>query len=160
MKSYLVNEGVPAEFIIEDSNGYDSYMTAQNARKLMEENDLNSAMVIKQYFHVSRSKLSFRKLGINEVYAAHANIFEPRDIYSVVREFPAYYKYCLNDYSSIKQRQSKEIVLAVAVLIVNSPCSSNCILFTNKLIIQQFETPVVALHQEAQCVSHLPLDNI
>ncbi|MEK3884373.1 YdcF family protein [Paenibacillus sp. PL2-23] len=95
MKSYLVDAGVPAAFIIEDSNGYNSYMTAQNTRKIMNENDLDSAMVITQYFHISRTKLAFRKLNMKEVYAAHATIFEVRDIYSVIREFPAFYKYLL-----------------------------------------------------------------
>jgi vancomycin permeability regulator SanA len=95
MKSYLVNEGIPADYIIEDNNGYNSYMTAQNSSRIMDEKNLDSAMVITQYFHVSRTKLAFRKVDINQVYAAHANIFEIRDIYSVIREFPAYYKYLL-----------------------------------------------------------------
>lgn len=95
MKSYLVNEGIPAEYIIEDNNGYNSYMTAQNTSMIMNENNFNSVMVITQYFHVSRTKLAFRKLDINKVYAVHANIFEVRDIYSIIREFPAYYKYLI-----------------------------------------------------------------
>jgi transcriptional regulator with PAS, ATPase and Fis domain len=36
-----------------------------------------------------------KKLGIKNVYSAHAEIFEYRDIYSIIREFPAYYKYLL-----------------------------------------------------------------
>lgn len=95
MKSYLVDKGIPDDRIIEDHDGYNSHMTAQNSSKIMKQSDLDSAMVITQYFHVSRTKLAFRKMDIKEVYAAHANIFEFRDIYSIVREFPAYYKYLL-----------------------------------------------------------------
>lgn len=95
MKSYLIDNGIPEEKIIEDNNGYNSYMTAQNTSKIMNELELDSAMVITQYFHISRTKLAFRKVNIAEVYSAHANIFEVRDIYSIVREFPAYYKYLL-----------------------------------------------------------------
>lgn len=95
MKSYLIDNGIPAEKIIEDNNGYNSYMTAQNTSKIMNELELDSAMIITQYFHISRTKLAFRKVNIAEVYSAHANIFEVRDIYSIIREFPAYYKYLL-----------------------------------------------------------------
>ncbi|OBZ12789.1 YdcF family protein [Bacillus sp. FJAT-26390] len=95
MKSYLIDKGIPEDKIIEDNNGYNSYMTAQNTSKIMDELELDSVMVITQYFHISRTKLAFRKMDIKEVYAAHAKIFESRDIYSVIREFPAYYKYLL-----------------------------------------------------------------
>ncbi|MCM3745856.1 YdcF family protein [Paenibacillus pasadenensis] len=93
MKSYLLAKGIPEQNIKEDNNGYNSYRTAQNASKMMHELGLNSAMIITQYFHVSRTKLAFRKSDIQKVYAAHAKIFEFRDIYSIIREFPAYYKY-------------------------------------------------------------------
>lgn len=96
MKRYLVNRGVPAEIIIEDSNGYNSYMTAENSRIIMKDLNLESVMVITQYFHITRTKLSFKKLGFENVYSAHADVFEYRDVYSIIREFPAYYKYMFN----------------------------------------------------------------
>ncbi|MUT68371.1 YdcF family protein [Paenibacillus sp. NEAU-GSW1] len=99
MKSYLTERGVPAEKIIEDNNGYNSYMTAKNTGKIMEELELDSVMIITQYFHVSRTKLAFRKMDIKEVYAAHAKFFEVRDIYSILREFPAFYKYLFKTFA-------------------------------------------------------------
>lgn len=95
MKSYLLDKGIPEEKIIEDNNGYNSYMTAQNTSKIMDELELDSVMVITQYFHVTRTKLSFRQMEMKGVYSAHANFFEFRDIYSIIREFPAFYKYLL-----------------------------------------------------------------
>ncbi|MFD0587251.1 YdcF family protein [Paenibacillus sp. GCM10027627] len=95
MKSYLIDKGVREEHIKEDNNGYNSYMTAQNSSKIMNELNLKSVMVITQYFHVSRTKLAFKKMDIHEVYSAHARIFEGRDFYSIIREFPAYYKYLI-----------------------------------------------------------------
>lgn len=95
MKAYLTDKGIAEDKIIEDSNGYNSYMTAQNTHTIMDELELDSAMIITQYFHISRTKLAFRKAGIEEIFSAHANIFELRDIYSLIREFPAYYKYLL-----------------------------------------------------------------
>lgn len=93
MKEYLVNKAIPAEIILEDSNGYNSYMTAENTSAIMKDLNLESVLVISQYFHISRTKLAFTKLGFEEVYSAHAEIFEVRDFYSIIREFPAYYKY-------------------------------------------------------------------
>ncbi|EKN62611.1 hypothetical protein BAZO_20883 [Schinkia azotoformans LMG 9581] len=95
MKEYLVNKGIPSEKIIEDSNGYNSSMTVQNTRDIMTNLNLESVMVIAQYFHITRTKLVFNKLGFENVYSAHAEIFELRDLYSIIREFPAYYKYLI-----------------------------------------------------------------
>ncbi|RXJ04655.1 YdcF family protein [Anaerobacillus alkaliphilus] len=93
MKNYLINQGIPADQIIEDPNGYNSQMTAKNTRMIVELLNVKSVMVISQYFHITRTKLAFQKVGFEEVASAHAEIFELRDFYSIIREFPAYYKY-------------------------------------------------------------------
>lgn len=95
MKLYLVDKGIPEDKIIEDDNGYNSFMTAQNTKNIMSDLELKSVMIITQYFHVSRTKLAFDKLGLGEVESAHAEIIEFRDVYSILREFPAYYKYLI-----------------------------------------------------------------
>ncbi|MFD2117883.1 YdcF family protein [Paenibacillus yanchengensis] len=95
MKDYLIEKGIAEANIIEDNNGYNSYMTAQNTSEIMKNLDLDSVMIITQYFHISRTELAFRKIGLKDVYSAHAKIFEFRDIYSIIREFPAYYKYLM-----------------------------------------------------------------
>jgi len=95
MKEYLIEKGIKEDKIIEDNNGYNSYMTAQNTSHIMNEQQLDSVMIITQYFHISRTKSAFSKMGIEEIYSAHADIFEFRDLYSIIREFPAYYKYLL-----------------------------------------------------------------
>lgn len=95
MKSYLVQQGIPEGNITEDNEGINSYWTARNAARMMEQSDWDSAMVISQYFHISRTKLAFKKMDIKDVYGAHADYFELRDAYSILREFPAYYKYLI-----------------------------------------------------------------
>jgi hypothetical protein len=55
----------------------------------------NHAMVITQYYHITRTTLAMHKVGINKVYSAHARIFELRDLYSLTREFIGYYIYLL-----------------------------------------------------------------
>lgn len=95
MKDYLIKKGIPDNNIISDNNGYNTFMTAQNSKVIMDKMDLNSVMVISQFFHITRTKLAFKKVGFEKVYSAHAKYFGIRDIYSLVREFFAYYKYLL-----------------------------------------------------------------
>lgn len=95
MKDYLVTSGIPEDKIIVDSEGYNTYLTAKNVKKIMSDKRFDSVMIISQYHHISRSKLIFDKVNISNVYSAHSNFFELRDIYSIVRDFFAYYKYVL-----------------------------------------------------------------
>lgn len=94
MKDYLVTKGIPGDIIILDHEGYNTFLTAQNSKEIMLHNNFDTAMVISQYFHITRTKLAFKKLGLS-VYSAHARIFEIRDIYSYAREFAGFYKYLL-----------------------------------------------------------------
>lgn len=95
MKRYLEEKGIPAENIIIDQNGNNSYMTAQNTKTIMRDMGLNSVTIITQFYHITRTELAFEKVGLENVYTAHANYYEMRDIYSLFREFFAYYKYLL-----------------------------------------------------------------
>lgn len=95
MAQYLNDHLVPKENIIIDSEGRSTEKTVQNTLKIMKENNFDSVVVISQYFHISRIKLAFRKKGITEIYSAHPNYFELRDIYSIFREFFAHYSYAL-----------------------------------------------------------------
>lgn len=61
----------------------------------MESFGFKSALIITQYYHVTRTRLAFSKVGIERFFSAHADFFELRDIYSLLREFFGYYKYIL-----------------------------------------------------------------
>ncbi|MFP3393140.1 YdcF family protein [Brevibacillus sp. SIMBA_040] len=93
MKKYLINHGISEENIIVDSNGINTRMSAKNTKEIMKQMGFESAMVITQVYHISRTKLAFSKEGISSVSSAHAEFFDLRDIYSLVREFFAYYRY-------------------------------------------------------------------
>jgi vancomycin permeability regulator SanA len=93
MKIYLVEKGIQEDKILVDSVGYNSLMTAQNAKSIMNTMNFDSITIITQFYHISRTKLAFKKMDIENVQSAHADYFELRDIYSLVREFIAYYKY-------------------------------------------------------------------
>ncbi|MBM7613507.1 YdcF family protein [Alkaliphilus hydrothermalis] len=95
MKEYMVEKGVPEEVIIVDIDGYNTMMTAVNSKKIMDEKELDSVMVISQYYHIARSRLAFKKAGFDKVYSAHGRFFEIRDFYSTAREVVGYYRYLL-----------------------------------------------------------------
>ncbi|QHI74034.1 YdcF family protein [Aminipila terrae] len=95
MKEYLIEKGVPSNSILIDEVGNDSYMTAKNTKNIMNQMNFHSVTVISQFYHITRTKLAFRKVGLNDVYTAHSTSYDVRDIYSLLREFPAYYKYLI-----------------------------------------------------------------
>lgn len=99
MADYLIDLGaIPRESILLDEKGNTTKDTALNSSALMTANGLNSAVVITQYFHVSRSKYSLRQAGIKTVYSAHADYFEWRDFYSIAREVIALPIYWLDSF--------------------------------------------------------------
>lgn len=94
MYEYLAMRGVPADRIVVDNMGNTTQATAENFRRMGL--NVRSVTVISQYYHISRARLAFRNEGFDEVCGAHAQYFEWRDIYSIIREFFGYYKYLLN----------------------------------------------------------------
>ncbi len=95
MRDYLVKNQVPLKVIIIDSKGKNTYLTALNSKKILENLGLKSVLIITQYYHITRTSLAFSKVGMENTYSAHAVLFELRDVYSLVREFFGYYKYIL-----------------------------------------------------------------
>lgn len=95
MKDYLVKKGIPEDKVLLDSNGYNTYMTAKNTKTIMKSMDFSSVSLITQFYHISRTKLAFNKLGVENIYSAHADYIDIRDVYSIIREFFAFYKYLI-----------------------------------------------------------------
>lgn len=94
MRDFYLSQGVSADSILTDTLGINTYHTALHSKEIMARKGLTSLTVISHYFHISRCKLACRKVGIKEVYGVHANSkWEWRDLYSLMREFPAYYSY-------------------------------------------------------------------
>ena len=86
MKQYLVAKGVQPELVFTDSQGTNTFETARNASKLIREMGFRRPIVVSQFFHLTRCRLAFRKNGVPLISTAHAAYFEPRDLYSIVRE--------------------------------------------------------------------------
>jgi vancomycin permeability regulator SanA len=95
MAAYLVKHEVPKESIIIDNDGNNTYLTARNFIEAAESRDIESVIVVSQFFHISRTRLVLRKLGFDNVGSIHSTHYEWRDAYGSIREFAAYYKYLL-----------------------------------------------------------------
>lgn len=95
MKRYLVGKGVPAGDIIEDNDGENTYLTAQDFRAVKDSLHAESVIVVSTFYHITRCKYIFRKLGIRNVYSASSDIFYANDLVGLLREFPALYKYMI-----------------------------------------------------------------
>lgn len=93
MRGYLLEHGIPESGITADSQGTTTFATAHNARVIMRNKGFTTAMVISQYFHITRLRLAVRKFGTDTVFSAHAHYWEWRDIYSIMRETIGYYVY-------------------------------------------------------------------
>lgn len=95
MQQYLLAQKVPTENIIVDDTGINTLTTAQHTKDILAKRNLRSAVVVTQFFHILRSEYAFRKVGITEVYRAHANFYEIRDLYATARDIIAFYDYLL-----------------------------------------------------------------
>lgn len=91
MKAYLINCNVPDSVIIIDNKGNNTLATVENTLQLKDSLKFSSVIVISQYYHVTRTKMLFRKKGFHQVESASPYFFEWRDFYSIFREFFAYY---------------------------------------------------------------------
>lgn len=89
MRDYLLARGVPADRIVTDSAGVDTWATARHASAYMRENGYTRALAVTQYFHVPRTMLALKRQGVSDVGGGYPRFFELRDLYSVFRELPA-----------------------------------------------------------------------
>lgn len=92
MRDYLRAHGVPDSVIIVDNAGNNTQQTVRNTARLQPALRFRSVLVVSQFYHLSRTKMLFRQAGFTEVSGASPVYFEWRDIYSLLREFVAYYQ--------------------------------------------------------------------
>lgn len=91
MREYLVENGIPDSLVIVDNLGNTTRATVDNTLNLRKHYAFNSIIVVSQYFHVTRTKKLFRDKGFENVSSVSPDYFEWRDLYAIIREFPAYY---------------------------------------------------------------------
>jgi vancomycin permeability regulator SanA len=95
MKAYLLKKGLPEKDIIADNKGQNTYLTAKDFIEWNRDQHYQSVIIVSQFYHITRTKYIFRKLGFTQVYQAASDEYSWRDIISTIREVPAFYKYML-----------------------------------------------------------------
>ena len=98
MRAYLVGKGVPAERIIVDSQGVNTYASARFTARLLRERGWRSVCVVTDYYHVPRARLALRRFGVGTVYSVHSRDVERWNLYHLVREMAGMVKYALRSY--------------------------------------------------------------
>ena len=95
MKNYLMGKKIPEKMIFLDSEGINTLQTARHSFQFSVENRFHSVFIVSQFFHIARTAMLFHKTGFpgDHIYTAHADYFEFRDVYSLFREFFAFYYY-------------------------------------------------------------------
>lgn len=91
MKEFLVNNSIPDSVILVDNYGNNTRLTVENTLKFQQKHKFESIIVVSQYFHVTRTKKLFKDKNFTQVESVSPRYFEWRDLYSIMREFPAYY---------------------------------------------------------------------
>ena len=95
MKEYLLKHGIPDPLVVVDNNGTNTRNTVTNTLNMQGELHYNNLIVVSQYYHITRTKALFRKAGFQNVSGVSPRFFEMRDVYSLLREFAAFYTQCL-----------------------------------------------------------------
>lgn len=95
MKAYLVRHGVPADRIIEDNDGWNTYLTAKNFIPVADSLHVSSAIAVSSFYHLTRTKYIFRELGFKNVHGASSRSFHWNDLVGLPRDVVAFYKYVL-----------------------------------------------------------------
>lgn len=89
MKHYLVKHGVPPHSILVDSQGNTTYDSAKTTVAFMRVMGIKKVLVISQYFHLPRTWIILKRLGVSDVSGASPFFVESRDLYSIFRETAA-----------------------------------------------------------------------
>jgi len=90
MAAYLAErQAIPRAAILLDEHGNTTEATARNSATIMRAHGFRSAVVVTQFFHLTRSRYALQRAGVATVYTAHADYFEARDVYSLARELIA-----------------------------------------------------------------------
>lgn len=93
MKRYLVEHGIPADAVVADNQGVNTFETARFAAALIKAKGYRPPILVSQFFHLARFELAMQKHGVPTAGHVHSRSYEARDLYSLAREVAGYVEY-------------------------------------------------------------------
>jgi vancomycin permeability regulator SanA len=108
MTNYLIEHQVPATAIIQDKVGSHTSNTGTDVAAIMQKRHLTSAMIVTNYYHITRTKLSLQHAGIHDIEQAHVGVVQKDDAYMLAREVVALYYYLGRFYLVPAAEKAKE----------------------------------------------------
>lgn len=91
MKKYLIKSKIPADNILVDNFGDNTEKTVINTIRIADSLKYDKIISVSQFYHQTRIKKLFREHHFKNIESSSPKYFEVRDLYSVFREFFAYY---------------------------------------------------------------------
>ncbi|AZA78209.1 YdcF family protein [Chryseobacterium sp. G0186] len=91
MKKYLIKNKIPADNILVDNFGDNTEKTVINTIRIADSLKYTKIISVSQFYHQTRIKKLFREQHFKNMESSSPKYFEIRDLYSVFREFFAYY---------------------------------------------------------------------
>src|SRR6185437_1973570 len=96
MKQYLVAQGVPADKIVEDNDGENTYLTAKDFLPVADSLQVHSIIAVSSFYHLTRTKYIIRKVGYRGVVHSDASQeFFWANLVGMLRDSVAFYKYLI-----------------------------------------------------------------
>ena len=95
MKKYLLSLGVAPNDVIADNHGENTYFTAKDFISLNDSLHFSKAIAVSSFYHITRCKYIFKKLGYKNIEGVGSKEYFWKDINGLVREFFAFYKYVI-----------------------------------------------------------------
>jgi vancomycin permeability regulator SanA len=98
MSNYLIEHQVPVTAIIQDKEGAHTSDTGADVERIMRARHLDSAMIVTNYYHITRMKLALKHAGVPVVEQQHVGVVQKEDAAMLARETLALYDYLFKYY--------------------------------------------------------------
>jgi vancomycin permeability regulator SanA len=93
LAKYLESHGIDSGVIVEGHGGGDVPATARETVKIMKARQLQSVMIIADYYRITRMKLALSHEGISAIDKAHLGKIQSEDAADIAREVVTLYDY-------------------------------------------------------------------
>jgi uncharacterized SAM-binding protein YcdF (DUF218 family) len=91
---YLQQKGVPANAILKlPVSALNTEQVATAAGTLLKDNNLESVMIVTEYYHMTRAKLALNHEGINSIQKAHIGELKKEDAMAIAHEIVGLYDF-------------------------------------------------------------------